>query len=76
LISCADKLDNIRSIRRDHLELGDKVWLRFIAGRKGQEWYYTSLSDIFKERAVNEGMSFKILSEEFISEVDDFFKKI
>src|SRR4030042_5810229 len=38
-ISCADTLDNIRSIKRDYQEQGEKIWMRFNAGRKQQEWY-------------------------------------
>ena len=74
MISCADKLDNIRSIGRDYRELGEKVWFRFNAGRSQQEWYYTSLAKIFTARAVNEGTSLRALSAIFFDEVQDCFK--
>jgi hypothetical protein len=43
LVSCADKLSNIRSIYKDYTEIGDKLWDRFNAGYKEQKWYYQSL---------------------------------
>jgi (p)ppGpp synthase/HD superfamily hydrolase len=42
-VACADKLHNIRSIRRDVEEHGDKTWERFNRGFESQRWYYTSL---------------------------------
>lgn len=36
----ADKLSNARATRKDYMEMGDKVWERFNAGKKDQEWYY------------------------------------
>jgi (p)ppGpp synthase/HD superfamily hydrolase len=53
LLSIADKLDNIRSIRSD-LELhGDLAWERFKRPREKQRWYYESLSRIFDARLVD-----------------------
>jgi len=53
LLSVADKLDNIRSIRSD-LELnGDLAWERFKRPREKQRWYYQSLSRIFDARLVD-----------------------
>jgi (p)ppGpp synthase/HD superfamily hydrolase len=53
LLSVADKLDNIRSIRSD-LELnGDLAWERFKRPREKQRWYYQSLSQIFDARLVD-----------------------
>lgn len=50
LVSVADKLDNIRSIRED-LELhGDLAWTRFKRGRDSQAWYFHSLAGLFSER--------------------------
>jgi len=73
MVSIADKLDNIRSIKRDYRELGEKVWLRFNAGRAQQEWYYTSLARVFRARAVKEGPGFRALSEIFENEVQECF---
>ncbi|MEG0772628.1 HD domain-containing protein [Clostridium sp.] len=43
LVSCADKLSNIRSLAKDYEDLGDKLWSRFNAGYEEQKWYYQSL---------------------------------
>jgi (p)ppGpp synthase/HD superfamily hydrolase len=49
IVSCADKLHNIRAIAQDFDRIGDEVWDRFNRGKEKQEWYYpysvwTSLS--------------------------------
>jgi (p)ppGpp synthase/HD superfamily hydrolase len=49
-LSCADKLDNIRSIRQDMDAIGDEVWNRFNRPMEKQKWYYTSLLSIFSRR--------------------------
>lgn len=48
LLACADKLSNIRSIRKDYNALGEDVWMRFNKGREEQQWYYNGLLDAFK----------------------------
>ena len=50
LLSLADKLDNIRSIRYDLELCGEKAWARFKRPRVKQRWYYESLSRIFDAR--------------------------
>jgi GTP pyrophosphokinase len=51
LISAADKLDNIRSIRADYRRIGPKIWEIFNkdSGRDGQLWYYGKLTQFLKE---------------------------
>lgn len=52
LVSAADKIDNIRSIRADLRLVHDAVWGRFNAesGRDGQLWYYGKLTKVLGER--------------------------
>lgn len=50
LVSAADKLHNVRSIVKDLLEIGHKVWARFNGGEKGTLWYYKILVKVFKKR--------------------------
>ena len=50
LLSIADKLDNIRSIREDLSLNGELAWTRFKRGRESQRWYYESLSEVFSTR--------------------------
>lgn len=45
LVACADKLSNIRSMKKDFDRIGDELWKRFNAGYEDQRWYYTSLVD-------------------------------
>lgn len=43
LIVCADKLSNIRSIKKDYERVGDKLWNIFNAGYEEQKWYYHNM---------------------------------
>lgn len=43
LVACADKLHNIRSIKRDLVKYREDAWTRFKRGRESQQWYYTGL---------------------------------
>jgi (p)ppGpp synthase/HD superfamily hydrolase len=43
LVTCADKLHNLRTIASDYKRLGEAVWDRFKRGKKDQEWYYRSI---------------------------------
>ncbi|MDR6999896.1 HD domain-containing protein [Neobacillus niacini] len=42
-VACADKLHNIRSIRNEYEQMGDRVWERFNRGKEKQKWYYTNI---------------------------------
>lgn len=53
LLSIADKLDNIRSIRQDLELVGETAWARFKRPRAKQRWYYESLRTIFDARLVD-----------------------
>ncbi len=43
LVSCADKLHNVRSMGADRERLGEVVWTKFKRGREQQAWYYRGL---------------------------------
>ena len=71
LISCADKLHNIRAIREDHARYGEVLWSRFNSPKKKQKWYYQSLAEVFVSRI--EGETSKSLFSEFQLEVNGVF---
>jgi (p)ppGpp synthase/HD superfamily hydrolase len=48
LVTCADKLHNIRTLIEDKKELGDDLWSRFKRGKEKQEWYYSSILSVLK----------------------------
>ncbi len=54
LVECADKLDNIRSIRRDYGKYGGAIWSAFNSPEKQQRWYYQSLKEAFLKRVKGE----------------------
>lgn len=68
-VICADKLHNLRSIRRDYEKMGDAVWSKFKRGYNEQKWYYTSLAE-----ALGHASEFALL-ETFREEVEAFFGK-
>ena len=43
MVTCADKLSNIRGIHNELGKFGNKVWDRFNRGYDKQKWYYTQL---------------------------------
>ena len=47
LLSCADKLANIRDMILNHKQLGHKLWEKFNAPFEKQRWYYQSLCEAF-----------------------------
>jgi (p)ppGpp synthase/HD superfamily hydrolase len=49
LITCADKLHNLRSLSRDYAGVGEAVWSRFKRGRADQAWYYSGLKENLAE---------------------------
>jgi len=73
LVVCADKLNNIRSIKRDYDKSGEKVWERFNASKEDQGWYYRSLAEVFSLYTKNS--AFSDLFEQFIKEVEVVFGK-
>ena len=44
----ADKLSNIRSMYRDKLNVGEKIWERFNADKNNIAWYYRSIATALK----------------------------
>ena len=45
MLTLADKLSNIRSIARDYMAIGPKLWDRFNAPKNLQAWYYSGIVD-------------------------------
>lgn len=45
LVSAADKLHNVQSIRRDLDRIGDDLWARFTGRRIGTLWYHRAVVD-------------------------------
>jgi len=66
-VTCADKLHNLRSIRRDYEVMGDAVWQKFKRGYEEQRWYYQGLVD-----SLGHVSRFPLL-EQFEREVEEFF---
>ncbi|MBC2708995.1 MAG: HD domain-containing protein [ANME-2 cluster archaeon] len=71
LLSCADKLANIRDIIRDYNRLGDGVWGIFNALKESVAWYYISMLDAFGNG--DEGISDTPAFKEFEKYVGEMF---
>jgi (p)ppGpp synthase/HD superfamily hydrolase len=63
LVVCADKLHNLRSIRKSIEVIGEKAWQRFNRGRDKQEWYYRGIVKELKNQLQDEKI-YKELSDE------------
>lgn len=50
LISCCDKLHNVRSILAELDESGLSVFDRFTTGRAGTLWFYSTVCDVLREK--------------------------
>jgi (p)ppGpp synthase/HD superfamily hydrolase len=50
LVSACDKLHNARAIASDFATLGDAMFERFNAKKRGTQWYYRALNVVFAER--------------------------
>jgi GTP pyrophosphokinase len=46
-VSLADKIHNARAILSDYRVVGESLWPRFNAGKRGTLWYYRSLAEAF-----------------------------
>lgn len=49
MLSCADKLSNVRSMIEDYKMMKDNLWTMFNAGYDDQKWYYTEILKVFKD---------------------------
>jgi len=67
LLTCADKLSNIRSMVRDYKSIGNELWKKFNAGAREQKWYYEELT-----KSLNELSAYKLYNE-FTSLVKELF---
>ncbi|WP_174733353.1 HD domain-containing protein [Mesobacillus harenae] len=69
VVSCADKLHNVRSILIEFEQNGDLVWTRFKRGREQQQWYYENIIESLGYQS-----EFPLLNE-FKSAVEKLFSK-
>jgi (p)ppGpp synthase/HD superfamily hydrolase len=64
LLSCADKLSNIRDTIDDYKVLGDRLWERFNATFYQQRWYYRSLCEVYlKGEGIGDYPAYKQLKD-------------
>lgn len=72
LVTCADKLNNIRTIAADYDKIGGEIWTRFNERRKEQEWYYRGLVEsLCHEPDIKNMALFQLLKDE----VESFFER-
>jgi (p)ppGpp synthase/HD superfamily hydrolase len=71
LVTCADKLDNIQSIRDDIALNGEQIWTKFNRPKQQQGEYYRGLADVLVSRA--DGEPSCTLFHRLRREVDELF---
>jgi len=70
LVTCADKLHNVRDMAVEYMKHGDVIWGYFNRGKEQQIWYYQSMVEsLAGNRDYNPG-----LFDEFKAEVDHFLE--
>ncbi|WP_337995016.1 HD domain-containing protein [Paenibacillus thermotolerans] len=69
LVSCADKLQNVRSMIEDYSAIGEELWTKFKRGKEQQEWYYRGIIE-----SLSHGKPFPLV-EKLREEVDRLFAK-
>jgi (p)ppGpp synthase/HD superfamily hydrolase len=52
ILSAADSLYNLRSLRQDQATKGDEIWALLSAPKLRQEWYFRSLDQLFADKLV------------------------
>lgn len=71
IVSCADKLHNVRTMADDYEAHGEGLWRRFNRGREKQKWYFEGLVEVLCGRDdIPEGMH---LFDEFETSVRRLF---
>lgn len=70
LLSCADKLHNLKSMIEDYAFLGDELWTRFNRGKDQQKWYYKSLSEAYLAHNISHP-----IFKEYYDKVHKFFSE-
>ena len=73
LITLADKLDNISSIRIDYGKMGETLWKRFNRPKEKQQWYYETLANLFSDRMSHGDAA--ALARQFKTEVELVFRE-
>ena len=72
LVSCADKLHNVRSVISHYRQQGDKLWDRFNASKEESIWFYRTLAEVLRAN----GESRPILGEldQAVSDLESIVK--
>ncbi len=74
IVTCADKLHNLRSMVSDYETEGEGLWEHFTRGREKQAWYYREMVSALGPPADGPvEPAFAWLYERFKREVEDFF---
>lgn len=58
LVTCADKLHNLRTVISEFDNIGDTVWDRFHGGLEAQAWYYRSILESLRTHITSNNMAF------------------
>ena len=54
VVKVSDKIDNVRSMKQEELNQGERFWDKFNASYQKQVWYHTSLTEIVGEKIEQE----------------------
>ena len=71
ILSMADKLDNLNSIKQDLEYFGDHIWDRLNNTKDAQQWYYRSLLEIYRSHPDIQSLSMFKEYERLVDEIFD-----
>ena len=57
IVTCADKLHNLRTVISEYDHIGDTVWERFHGGLDAQAWYYRSVLESLRKHKNSDKMA-------------------
>ena len=70
-VALADKLNNIRAIASDYVEMGEEFWERFNRGKDAQKWYYQGLVQALRDDSADE--AYQTIHRQFAQEANEVF---
>lgn len=73
LLVFADKLSNIRAMRRDYEAVGDELWKRFNRPYEKQKWVFGLYNGLFRKTAAAGSEKYRELTEEFAAHCTALF---
>lgn len=74
IVTCADKLHNLRTVISEYEVIGDTIWERFHGGLPEQAWYYKNILESLRIRI--ESKKLQSCNEDVIKQFNQIFQQL